>query len=123
MRILRYTITGEVVPKKNSRIVNKATGRSFPSSRYVEWAEGAKKELRVQGIPKEAVRCCKLDLILKHGDNRRRDADNALSSVLDILVDSMILEDDNYKVVPSITIQNIAGQKEARCDIIITSAR
>ena len=41
-----------------------------------------------------------LSLVFYHGDLRRRDSDNQLSSVLDTLIDARIIPDDNWQVVP-----------------------
>lgn len=41
-----------------------------------------------------------------HGDLRRRDSDNGCSSILDLLVDNGILQDDNWQIVQEITITN-----------------
>lgn len=42
----------------------------------------------------------KLIVTFYHGDYRRRDSDNQLSSILDMLVDVGILPDDSWLVVP-----------------------
>lgn len=43
-----------------------------------------------------------LYLEFTHGDRVRRDSDNGVSSILDLLVDCGILPDDNWMVVSKI---------------------
>ena len=40
-----FTITGRTPSKKNSRVTNRKTGRSFPSRDYVKWHKNAEKQL------------------------------------------------------------------------------
>ena len=80
---------GEVVPKKNSRITLK-NGRTIPSKKYQEWHEFAMLELNYQKTQitkqKEPLnQPLKIFFTFTHADNRRRDSDNQVSSVLDVL--------------------------------------
>ena len=94
------TLQGETPSKKNSRI-NTRSGRSFPSKRYTEWHNDAMKQIKRQQyykvLPTEQI---KLIVTFYHGDYRRRDSDNQLSSILDMLVDVGILPDDSWKIIP-----------------------
>jgi len=97
----------ETPSKKNSRVVNRRTGRSFPSPVYRKWHDEAALylrthyELRPLGDGPFSLR-----LEFAHGTLRRCDADNKVSSILDLLVDICVLPDDNWMVVPLITVRN-----------------
>ena len=99
------TLQGETPSKKNSRI-NTRSGRSFPSKRYTEWHSNAILQIWQQQKEKEYSfnieknEKVKLIVTFYHGDYRRRDSDNQLSSILDMLVDVGILPDDSWLIVP-----------------------
>lgn len=100
MKIVLY---GEVVPKKNSRI-NTRSGRSFPNQRYTKWHDSVVSQLHFLLLKKQLRTFCncqvKLTAIFYHGDMKRRDSDNQITSVLDTLVDAGILEDDKWMIIP-----------------------
>ena len=54
-----------------------------------------------------------------HGDLRRRDSDNGCSSILDLLVDNGILQDDNWQIVQEISIKNNYKKNSSFCKITI----
>ena len=120
---MTITLDGETPSKKNSRI-NTRSGRSFPNKRYQEWhsqAVGALLALIANGkigriADGTAVR---LTATFFHGDLKRRDSDNQISSVLDTLVDAGILPDDSWKVVPEKHIYDRLEKGNARCVVDI----
>jgi len=94
-----YTLTklllrGRVPSKKNSRI-NTRSGRSFPSAKYTEWHKDASKQ--VLGAPKLTQKGITMSFWLP--DNRRTDLNNKAASILDMLVDNGILEDDSWQII------------------------
>lgn len=117
-----FKLEGETPAKKNSRIINTKTGRSFPSKKYSDWHKSAVLEIKTQNIfnLKEPInRPVRVDLIFTHGDNRRRDSDNGCSSILDTLVDAGVLLDDCYTIVEEINIKNLYEKNNASCIIKI----
>lgn len=104
-----YTLAGEVPSKKNSRVTNRRTGRSFPNRRFVEWHKGAFAEVASQGIPSEPLGCANVVVTFIHTTRRRRDGDNQLSSVLDLLVDAGVLKDDSWLCVPHFEVFHAKG--------------
>lgn len=54
-----------------------------------------------------------------HGTLRRRDSDNAVSSILDLLVDNRIIPDDNWLIVREINVFNEYQRNNAMCQIEI----
>lgn len=114
--MIKIKIPGEIPSKKNSRI-NTRSGRSFPSKQYQQWHSIA------------ALYCAKIKPILNkqleisinfiHGTLRRRDSDNAVSSILDLLVDTKIIQDDNWKIVKRIIVNNEYQKNNPYCEIQI----
>lgn len=67
----------ETPSKKNSRITDTRTGRSFPSKKFREWHRNAsiwlKSNFRLECFDDRPVR---IDLCFTHGTNKRSDSDN-----------------------------------------------
>lgn len=61
----------------------------------------------------------KIKLTFTHGDLRRRDSDNATSSIFDLLQDCGILEDDSIFVIPEFCVSNRYEKNKASCLIEI----
>lgn len=117
---MNFVIIGETPAKKNSRIVLR-NGRNIPSKRYSIWHTAAQAELMSQKergfVPIETPVIINLKFF--HADKRRRDSDNGVSSILDTLVDSGILKDDNWQIVRILNVYNFFDRKNARCEIDI----
>lgn len=108
-------ISGEVPAKKNSRIVLK-NGKNIPSVRYKEWHEKSYIELLTQKRPSKALDIpISIDIIFQHGDLRRRDFDNGVNSIMDLLVDVGILQDDKWSIVKKATIDNTFIKNNPMC--------
>lgn len=105
---MKITINGQTPSKKNSRI-NTRSGRSFPSSKYTAWHKEASRQLVGQKqIPNGSV----LTIGFVAGDRRKFDLSNKVESIMDLLVDNGILEDDNYSIIPQITMKFIGYEKD-----------
>ena len=103
---LKIVLTGETPSKKNSRVVDRRTGRTFPSAAFRKWHDEKVFEALTNcrgGIPQPPL---KIRFEFTPGDLRRRDSDNQASSVLDLLVDTKIIPDDGWNVVRNIEIAN-----------------
>lgn len=97
----------ETPSKKNSRVVDRRTGRTFPNKRYTEWHKAAALYVRQQNAHPLDGGPFALYLEFTHGDKIRRDSDNGVSSILDLLVDCGVLSDDNWMVVSKIVTTNL----------------
>ena len=97
----------ETPSKKNSRVVDRRTGRTFPNKRYTEWHKAATLYVRQQNAHPLDDGPFALYLEFTHGDRVRRDSDNGVSSILDLLVDCGVLQDDNWMVVSKIVTTNL----------------
>lgn len=112
------TIKGRIPAKKNSRI-NTRSGRSFPSTKYTEWHKDASFQIKgTEKIPNGSF-------IFMHfylPDNRRTDLSNKAESVMDLLVDNGVIEDDCWQVIPKLALEGIKVDKEnPRVEIYITT--
>lgn len=120
----KFLLTGETPSKKNSRIVL-ANGKNIPSKQYRQWHEGAYFLITAQKNHQKLYKPIECPVILEvhftHGDYRRRDCDNGLSSICDLLVDSGVLKDDNWQIVTKCIVTNGYDKNNASCSIIIYS--
>lgn len=108
----------ETPSKKNSRVVDRRTGRSFPNKRFTDWHKAALLHLRAQGAePVEGP--VRIDFAFTHPTRRRCDSDNKVSSIMDLLVDAGVLPDDCWEVVPAYTVRNRYVKGEAKAEINI----
>lgn len=94
------TILGRIPSKKNSRI-NTRSGRSFPSSKYTAWHKDA--SLQIMGAKPQSQKDFVLTFYMP--DNRRCDLTNKAESVMDLLVDCGLLEDDCWQVTGKIRLE------------------
>ena len=117
MMVLTFILDGEVPAKKNSRILNTKTRHVFPNKTYRIWHDAALIQLLSQWDKIAVSGPCAIDVVFIHGDLRRRDSDNGLSSVLDLIVDAGILPDDKWQVIPEITVKN--GYQKGNAKVVI----
>lgn len=117
--MIELKIIGETPSKKNSRI-NLPNGRSIPNKRYTEWHRDAIAQICHQTHEKAPYNdAIALSIHFTHGDRRRRDSDNGVSSILDLLVDAGILLDDKWEIVQEIHVKNTYEKNNAGCQIVI----
>ncbi|GIW60582.1 MAG: hypothetical protein KatS3mg087_1648 [Patescibacteria group bacterium] len=92
-------------PKKNQRILLRRGGRllSIPSKNFTAWRKDVLAKLKhlspVMQTPPVAI-----SITYTFGDKRKRDLTNLTDSVMDVLVDGKIIEDDNWCCVPRLVI-------------------
>lgn len=96
--VIKLVLNGNVPSKKNSRTRTRA-GSYIPSKNFAQWQEAALWQVRVQTRVRflEAV---KVDAIIYFGTKGRADTDNRLTSILDMLVEGLVLKDDTYQLAP-----------------------
>lgn len=102
MILLSYVLDGETPSKKNNRI-GLRSGKNIPSEKYRKWLQAKKIELFRQGIRQPIDKPVKISFVFYHKDERTRDTDNQISSILDLLKDSKVIKDDNWKIVRAIS--------------------
>lgn len=102
-KIVEINLKGNVPSKKNSRI-NRADGRSFPSTKYTAWEAYAIQQVRIQTRAR-FLEPVGVELIIYFGTMIRADLDNRLTSILDMLVEALVLRDDKWQDVPRLSAQ------------------
>lgn len=104
-------IWGETPSKKNNRVF--VPGRrgilSIPSKRYAAWHTQALWQLK--GVKPITVYPCALTIVLWASTRRKFDIDNRATSILDVLQDAGILENDDWAHVQTLTVQYAAYEK------------
>lgn len=116
----RFLIEGETPAKKNSRRTLR-NGKTIPSVRFMQWHNDASFQVMCQKRPAKPIeRPAAVDMVFYHGDCTRRDSDNAATSILDLLKDTLVIADDNWKIIRQINIVNRYDRNNARCEITLT---
>ncbi len=116
----KIIITGDTVSKKNSKQLIHVRGRTLiiSSKAYKKWHDRAISQL----TEKQAVagQISGVELIFYPSTRRKFDLSNHTESIMDLLVDAGVIEDDNYSIVPELTIKFGGQDKEnPRCEITI----
>lgn len=101
--MIELVLEGSVPSKKNQRI-NRGDGVSFPSKKFIQWQDDALKQVRLQTRQRFYVPVA-IEVIVYFGTKVRSDLDNRLSSILDMLVEALVLRDDKWQDVPRIAIE------------------
>lgn len=111
-----YAITGETPAQKNSQTFNARTRTMVKSPQFRRWRDSALVQIRAQGIPERPYAHAEIEILFVHSDLRRRDGDNQLSSVQDLLVKAGVILDDCWTRIGTPRVSHAVG-KEARCEI------
>lgn len=98
--MLELVLVGSIPSKKNSRI-NLKSGVSIPSAKFNSWQDDALWQVKQQ-TRKRFVKPVRLEATIYFGTNVRADLDNRVTSILDMLVEAMVLQDDKWQYVPEI---------------------
>jgi Holliday junction resolvase RusA-like endonuclease len=115
-----FTITLPVPPSTNALYFNRKTGGRAKTNKYKAWiqqAEGVLLEHVWKGVRfgKEPVRIRVIPPF-----NGRRDLDNCLKAIGDVLVSSQMLSSDRMSTIQEITVE--AGARDQK-GCIVTIAR
>ena len=116
---LRITVKGRIPSKKNMRNLFVRGGKLFniPSKNYKKWHDEASKEL--PSMP-PFNKVSNIELRFFAPDKRSADLTNKAESILDLLVDNNILEDDNWFLLEKVVLYFMGVDREnPRCEISI----
>ena len=109
MKPIKLTLLGDAPSKKNSKRVfrNPHTGRTVVLSSKVHDAWHSENISRLIGYPERVseTQTVELSVFMFYATKRRKDLDNALASVQDLLVDAGILPDDDFKHVARVSAE------------------
>ena len=109
---MEFTILGRVPSKKNSKVMV-CRGKFpilLPSAKYQEWHKDASKQLT--GAYKVGICPSTIEIKLFSPDMRKSDLTNKAESIMDLLVDNGVLEDDNWFCCPNISLKFGGQDKE-----------
>jgi Holliday junction resolvase RusA-like endonuclease len=95
--MIEIELEGNIPSKKNSRIRTKS-GAYIPNKRFYDWQNDAIKQVRSQTRERFFTPVA-VDLVITFGRKSKSDLDNRLTSVLDMLVEAMVLRDDRFEYV------------------------
>ena len=102
MTPLTITLQGLVRPKKNSKRIVMGLGKKpvlLSSLGFLAWHKSAMIQLAQGSYPRNKISTpisVKIQFMLS--DSRRRDLTNMAESVMDLLVDYGIIEDDRWQI-------------------------
>jgi Holliday junction resolvase RusA-like endonuclease len=116
--IVELKIEGNVPSKKNSRVRTRS-GSSIPSKAFSDWQESALWQVRQQ-TKVRFLKPVSLEVIIYFGTNGRADLDNRVTSVLDMLVEALVIRDDKWQDVPRIAAQAEYRKREPGAFIRLT---
>lgn len=115
----KLEIFGRIPSKKNSRVTTRS-GRSFPSKQYVKWHKEATNQICQRYDEVEIGEIKEVQIVFRLPDNRRCDLTNKAESIMDLLVDCGVIEDDSWQVVPQLTLSAVGvDRKNPGADIWI----
>ena len=108
---MQIIITGSVPSKKNSKVFSFRGNRPmlFPGKCYQQWHKQALNQL--YGIRYESAlfgplkKIKEIRITIYAVDRRKADLTNRAESVMDLLVDAGILEDDNWFICGAVNLK------------------
>jgi len=118
---IAFTILGDTPSKKNSKRLIQVKGRWIPisSKHYEKWQKSALNQIEWDEGPLAGELAVEISIFA--GTQRAGDLTNKAESVLDLLVDKHILADDNWFLVPRVTLTfGGVDRFRPRAEVVIT---
>lgn len=108
------TLNGIPPSKKNSKriLVNNRTGKRFisASKRHKDWHSNTMCQMILDKVEAKKITRCQVRIMFHISDKVRRDLTNMADSVMDLLVDYGVIEDDNYFNVVSLHLYHVPNE-------------
>lgn len=117
-KTVELRLEGNVPSKKNSRVHTRA-GVSLPNKRFYDWQDSALQQVRLQ-TRERFFNPVSVEVIIYFGTKGRADLDNRLTSILDMLVEGVVLRDDKWQDVPRMAVQAEYRKREPGAFVRIT---
>lgn len=95
--MIELVLEGSIPSKKNSRI-NLRSGRSIPSTKFTQWQDDAMRQVKMQ-TRERLYGHLHVEAIIYFATLGRADTDNKITSILDMLVEMMVLRDDYWESI------------------------
>lgn len=93
--VQQYVTIDKLPPSVNGLFDNKARGGRRKSDRYKAWLNDAGWQLEKQR-PLAMIGTCYVMVRAVKPDKRKRDVDNIVKPILDLLVEHRVIEDDSH---------------------------
>lgn len=119
--VLNLLVKGRIPSKKNSRNLFVRGGKLFniPSKEYAAWHKTAILQLAAPKTASE-IKWSKCKLAFWAPDKRAADLSNKTESIMDLLVDAGVIEDDNWWVIGKLELTFMGVDKlNPRCEITL----
>lgn len=117
----KIEIMGPIPSKKNSRVTVRSTGRSFPSAKYQQWHRPAMLNVIAQGaVPDQPLSRVRIKVDLRFPTLQRADLTNKAESVMDLLVDAKVIEDDSWLAVGRLVLTGCLDRENPGATVTIT---
>lgn len=94
---MQIVIYGRIPSKKNSKQIFR--NRLFPSKNYIKRQKDQSEYLKSDYKIDKIYSSCMIEITVYFPDKRKSDLTNKVESIMDLLVDCWIIEDDNHTVV------------------------
>lgn len=98
-------ITGRIPSKKNSRCLFVRGGKlmNIPSAKYAAWHKESSKQIPA-AAKQSLAKVFSIEIDFYAPDKRSADLTNKAESIMDLLVDNKVIEDDNWYVVDRVVL-------------------
>jgi len=108
---MEITLKGRIPSKKNQKQIIYRNGKPLiiSSKKHKEWHTEQMWMVKGKGKVEEVKN---IDITLYAPDKRKGDLTNKAESIMDLLVDAGIIEDDNWMIVPNVFLRFGGVDKE-----------
>lgn len=114
----KLVVLGQCPAKKNSRKPFIRAGRmmNFPNPKYMQWEKDSLLQLRGRDKPLENIT---IDYIFFNKDMVKRDLDNMIASVNDMLVKKGIIVGDHWQTLTIGRAWGMLDRKNPRVELVL----
>lgn len=121
--MIKIVLYGSVLSKKNSQKWHCKFGypKEYKTPEFKKWYADAWKMIRAS-VPKKPVAKCEVSINFYFPNDVRCDLSNRADSIMDLLTEAKIIEDDRHQVVESLLLfSHGVDKKNPRAEITINN--